>query len=95
MALAQRKRHNEGAAETHFALHRDVSAVEFDQLFSQGQPDARPRLQTHRRLVDLVELAFGAPSSPRLFGNKDELLAEWQTKTEGRLSQVAPQSTDE
>ena len=46
-------------------------------------------------LVDLVELAFGAPSTPRLFGNKDELLAEWETKIQGRLPQVAPQGTDQ
>ena len=45
--------------------------------------------------VELVELWFRAPSSPGLFGNKDELLAEWQAKLGGESAQVAAERPDE
>lgn len=45
--------------------------------------------------VKLVELGFRAPSSPGLFGNKDELLAEWQTKLNGESAPLAAQGSDE
>lgn len=45
--------------------------------------------------VEFVELGFRAPSSPGLFGNKDELLAEWQTKLHGHSAQVTAQGSDE
>ncbi len=45
--------------------------------------------------VELVELGFRAPSSPGLFGNKDELLAEWQTKLGRESAQIAAERPDE
>ena len=45
--------------------------------------------------VELVELGFRAPSSPGLFGNKDELLTEWRMRLDGRSAQVAAQRPDE
>lgn len=45
--------------------------------------------------VEFVELGFRAPSSPGLFGNKDELLAEWQTKLRGHSAQGTAQGSDE
>ncbi len=45
--------------------------------------------------VELVELGFRAPSSPGLFGNKDELLVEWRTKLGGDSTQIAAESPDE
>jgi len=45
--------------------------------------------------IELVELGFRAPSSPGLFGNRKELLAEWRPRLEGRLAEVAAQGPDE
>ena len=45
--------------------------------------------------VELVELGFRAPSSPGLFGNKDELLAEWQTKLGRESAPIAAERPDE
>ncbi len=45
--------------------------------------------------VELVELGFRAPSNPGLFGNKDELLAEWQAKLGRDSAQLATERPDE
>jgi len=45
--------------------------------------------------VELVELGFRAPSSPGLFGNKDELLAEWRVRLNGDSALIAAESPDE
>ncbi len=45
--------------------------------------------------VELVELGFRAPSTPGLFGNKDELLAEWRAKLGADSAQLAAEGSDE
>ena len=80
---------------------RPFEAVELAPVPHHGLLNGAPRLRdmwgfgTAQTMSDLVELAFGAPSSPRLFGNKDELLVEWRAKIEGQLPLVPSQGADE
>ena len=45
--------------------------------------------------IELVELSFLGSQKAGLFGNRDDLLAEWQPKIEGRLPLVTTQRPDE
>ena len=60
----------------------DEGAVLGNRFFLPVAGDGYPRL---------AEVRFGGTDSPGLFGNRDELIAEWSKK----LALVAPQSPDE
>ena len=74
----------------------DGAGIVFGSLDASHAEANRMYLPVVRNnFVELVELGFRAPSSPGLFGNKDELLDEWRAKLGGRSPQVAAQGPDQ